>query len=213
MGPGIGILLGLLTAVGVAVWLIASDSNPLTEAGEALLNVVTRGARLTHTSLDGNGDIAESPEFLASSVGVSSDEYALARMLASEEENSSQQTKVAIAWVAVNVAAARGQSITRLLTTDNNDHGDGKFGKQTGRWASTASDPYEGDLTISQAVLSGAVSDPTGGAVHFFNPSLQDRLFGLGKVTKTSDEIDSSWGGAGFKVAGVNPDVTFYRNA
>lgn len=188
-------------------------------AGRFVLNVLTRGARLTWTEADDNGDISESPDDLADDAAnqinspVDANEYALARMLASEEETSSQGTKVAIGWVAVNVAARRGESVTQLLTTDTNAHGTGKFGKQTGRWASTLYDPYVGDLTIAQAILQGKVPDPTGSAIHFYRPTLQDKLLALGKVNSSADDIDAAWGGNGFTVDGADSGITFYRAA
>ncbi len=185
--------------------------------GRFVLNVLTRGKRLTYATVDDLGDVVETPDALADAAAnqinamVRTDEYALARMLASEEESANQQTKVAIGFVALNVANGRGTSVTGLLTTDVNDHGQGKFGKQSGRWASTLSDPYEGDLHIAQAILQGQVEDPTGGAVHYYRPTLQDKLYALGKVKKMADEIDVAWGGNGFTVPGADSGITFYR--
>ena len=184
------------------------------------MNVVTRGKRLTWTTADDNGDIPDDPDSLADdaanqiNVTVETDDYALARMFASEGESYDQATKVAIGWVARNVAASRGVSVTGLLTADTNAHGDGKFGKQTGRWASTLFDPYQGDLTIAQAVNAGSVGDPTNGATHYFEPTLQEKLFSLLKVKSDADTIDANWaaetGNDGYFIPGVDQRLKFY---
>ena len=190
-------------------------------AGRFVLNVVTRGKRLTWTDVDDNGDMPDDPDALADAAAnqvnykVETDEYALARMFASEGESEyNQATKVAIGWVAVNAARSRGLSVTQLLTNDVNAHGQGKFGEQKGRWASTRFDPYEGDLTIAQAVLQGNVPDPTNGAVHYYEPTLQDKLFALAKVKSDADAIDNAWaqetGNDGFYLDGLSSDLKFY---
>ncbi len=189
-------------------------------AGLVVLNVLTRGKRLTYTTLDDNGDCQTSPQDCAAQASaalgidtVDVDAYSLARMLASEEESATPTTKAALAWVALNVAAARGTTITMLVTTDVNAHGDGLYGHQAGRWASTASDPYEQDLNVALNCLAGSTPDPTGGAVHFFRPTLQDKLFSLGKVRATAAQVDTNWGGNGFTVPGVDSGITFYKPA
>jgi hypothetical protein len=188
--------------------------------GLVVLNVLTRGKRLTTSVLDDNGDCETSPQDLAAQASatlnvdaVDVDVYSLARMLASEEESATPATKAALAWVAINVAALRGTTVTLLLTHDVNAHGDGKYGHQAGRWASTATDPYEQDFNIAINCMTGSTPDPTDGAVHFFRPSLQDRLLALGKVKSSAAAIDAEWGGNGFTVPGVDSGITFYRSA
>lgn len=172
-----------------------------------------RGKRLTTSTTDSNGDIVESPIELARQASatlgrdVSVEAYALARNIHSEEASSDQATQAAVAWVAVNVADG---DILRLLTRCKRASGNGKFGAQKGRFASTARDPYAGDLEVAEAVLSGAYPDPTEGAVHYFRPTLQDILFNQGKVSKTADQIEASWGGNGYQVAGVDAGLTFF---
>lgn len=175
-----------------------------------------RGKRLTHSTTDDNGDVVESPVELAIAASqvvgrdVTAAAYALARNIHSEEGGSDQATQTAVAWVAVNVANG---SIVSLLTRCRRASGQGKFGSQTGRWASTARDPYEGDLEVAEGVLSGAIPDPTGGAVHYFRPTLQDLLFNQGKVKRTADEVASNWGGNGYTVDGVDSGLTFFQSA
>jgi hypothetical protein len=201
--------------VGGAVAVFYRPSPSVVTAPFYYLSYFTgvRGQRLTKGTVDENGDIVESPDDLASqasiTVGreVSTDAYALARNLHSEEASSDQATQAAVAWVAVNVA--RGD-IVGLLTRCKRTSGKGKFGLQTGRWASTERDPYAGDLEVAEAVLSGTYPDPTNGAIHYFRPTLQDILFRKGKVTKTADDIEASWGGDGYKIAGVDDGLTFF---
>ncbi len=40
-----------------------------------------------------------------------------------------------------------------------------------GGYASTANDPYEGDIAIAQGILTGSIPDMTGGADQFDRPS------------------------------------------
>ena len=182
-----------------------------------------RGRRLTHATTDANGDIVETPEDLAAQasqvVGRSVDvnAYALARNIHSEEASSDAPTQAAIAYVALNVSHG---DVVGLLTRNKNASGAGKFGDQrSGRWASTASDPYEGDLQIAETVLGGNVPDPTisdtapMGAIHYFRPTLQDILFSQGKVRTTSEQIEANWGGDGYTVPGVDSGLLFFGPA
>lgn len=203
-----------------AFWLLNRDQpgSLLQQLAATAKRWVTRGTRLTRTSLDENGDVDADPMDLVANaasvagVTVTLNEYALARMLGSEEANADPNTKVAIAWVALNEAERRGVSIANLLLRDNGP-GNGRFGEQRGRYASTARDPYEVDLQIAQSIISGQVGDITGGAIHFYRPDLQDRLYDMGKVSKTAAEIDESWGGGGFTIDTVDEGITFYRAA
>jgi hypothetical protein len=190
-------------------------------AGRFVLNIATRGKRLTHTTLDDNGDCTTSIEDCVAQANategidtIDDQQYSLARMFASEGESYSTATKVAIGWVAVNVARSRGQTVTELLTADRNAHGNGKYGKQSGRWASTAFDPYEQDILIAASILAGDSTDPTNGAVHYFEETLQDELLKLGKVNSSAAQIEAAWsdetGNPGFKIAGVDSRLTFF---
>jgi hypothetical protein len=190
-------------------------------AGLVVLNVLTRGKRLTTTTADSNGDIQADPNDLArqaaDTLGIadtSVEAYSLARMCASEGESYSPATKAAICWVALNVANARNTSVTALLTDDTNAHGQGLYGKQTGRWASTINDPYEGDWNIALNVLTGATPDPTNGATHYFEPSLQDKLLALAKVKTSGAEKAAEWaaetGNPGYYIDGVDSRLQFF---
>jgi len=205
-------------ALGLAAFWYVNREEPgtlLEQLAATARNWITRGRRLTRTTLDENNDVPDAPADLAAEAGsemgrpVSLEAYALARMLASEESKASATTKAAIAWVAVNEARRRGTSVSGLLLRDNGP-GNGRFGEQRGRYASTRTDPYEGDLQVAEAVLSGEVGDITGGAVHFYRPELQDRLYDLGKTSKTAEQIDREWGGEGFTIEGAEEGLKFY---
>lgn len=206
---------GLALGVGAFWWYHRNDpGTPLEQLVNAAAYVVTRGRRLTHTTLNDNGDVDDDPEELAAAASdvvgrpVTLDQLALSRMLASEESTSSTETKIAIAWVAMNEARRRAVSVSALLLKDNGP-GDGYFGEQRGRYASTRSDSYEGDLQIATAVESGSIADTTGGAVHFLRPKLQDKLFAAGKTSKTAATIRSSWGN-GYTIEGVDDGIEFF---
>ena len=199
-------------AIAVALFLVLA--GPVS-------TLMDRGKRLTHTTLDGAGNIAADPHALAlqaaavAGADVSDDEYALARMVSSEEGGADRATKIAICWVAVNDGQAFG-GVVQVLTYDKSAAGSGYFGNQTGRRYSTARDPYEDDLEIARAVLSGQEPDTTGGATHFFRSALQDVLLAEGRVKKSAADVDASWRGYGFvPVApdGADPAITFYRKA
>lgn len=183
--------------------------------------LVVSGKRLTKTSLDADKNIPVDVHTLAQQAAavvgddVSDEEYALARMVGSEEESADDATKTAIAWVCVNdAAAAFGGDIIACLTYSTHAGSKGYFGDQNGRRYSTARDPYDGDLAIARDVLSGSVPDPTSGAVNFFRPKVQDILYAKGKVRRTADQVDADWTSGGKElvdVPGADPDISFYR--
>jgi hypothetical protein len=183
---------------------------------------MTQGKRLTRTTVV-NGNVGADPHALALQASevtgddVSDEEYALARMVGSEEEAEDDTTKIAIAWTCVNDAAATfGGDIIACLTFSTAADRKGYFGDQTHRRYSTARDPYEGDLALARAVLSGSSPDQTGGAVNFFRARLQDILYAQGKVKRTGAQVDADWTNAGKQrvdVPGADPAIWFYRKA
>jgi hypothetical protein len=100
--------------------------------------------------------------------------FALATMIASEQERSRPYVKGAIANTAKNMADSREVSVFELLTTGSGS--DGTFGDQLGHYASTRHPPTEEDLLIAEAVLDGKLPDVTGNAIHFDSPKVQDKL-------------------------------------
>lgn len=167
--------------IGVVLLALAGDGNPI-EGVTSILNTIERGRRLTHASYGPDGVVRVAPQKLADEAGTDLDSYALARMISSEHGRDDNLTKAAIAHVALNYAARVGRSISSLLLRANNSAHSGFFGTQrdidedstryneSDRYASTALDPYEGELQIATAVLSGEVPDPTSGAIQFDAP-------------------------------------------
>lgn len=170
-----------LLLAGAVLLTIAGDGDPV--AGfTSILDTIERGRRLTHASYGPDGVVRVKPDELARQAGTDLDSYALARMISSEHGRDDNITKAAIAHVAINYAARVGRSISGLLLRANNAQHTGWFGTQrdidedsprfneSDRYASTALDPYEGELQIATAVLSGEIPDPTGGAIQFDAP-------------------------------------------
>lgn len=142
------------------------------------------------------GIVSASPQDLATEVGVSLDQHALATMLSSEVGDESEDVKTAHAWVAVNAARDAGKSVSSLLLAAKNVAHQGTYGSQgdltrttsTGvhpadKYASTRQAPHEDDIGIAGNVLTGAVPDQTQGSIQFDNPSLEDKLFKMGRTT------------------------------
>lgn len=167
--------------VGLVLLAVAGDGDPI-EGATTILATIERGQRLTHASYGPDGVVRVSPQKLADEAGTDLDSYALARMIASEHPRDSNEIKAAIASVALNYAAKVGRSISGLLLRANNANHTGWFGTQrdideespnfqdSDRYASTALDPYAGELQIATAVLSGQLPDTTGGAIQFDAP-------------------------------------------
>jgi hypothetical protein len=80
-------------------------------------------------------------------------------------------------------------TLQRLKDADGNRYpgpGDGFFGSQHGRYASTAQDSSDDSLAIADGVLSGAIPDNTGGARQFDSP----QAFGIQIGTLAGDADD-----------------------
>ena len=174
------------------------------------MTAIQNGSKVTHAPYDADGVVRFDPEDLAAQAGCDVDEYALARMIASEEGSSDTGTKIAVAWATVNEADRRGVSISAmLLRAVNSDHS-GYFGTQkdlsTGksdRYASTALDPHAGDVQIAQGVLGGSIPDPTSGANQFDRPAGESNPDAIAASRmKTSDPVT---------VASADPGLRFWR--
>jgi hypothetical protein len=133
------------------------------------------GRVLTKSNKSTDGSITDNPKNLASTAGTDLDTYCLARMIASEDGNANQATKVAIACAAMNECRQSNISISQKLLYCNYKEGRGKFGPQSqGRYAATSADPHEQDLRIAKLVLTNQIQDPTGGATQWSHPKAQD---------------------------------------
>jgi hypothetical protein len=170
----------IVVAVLLVAALVEGNGDPI-DGGLTLLTEIARGKRLTHATYGADGVVNVSPDDLASMMGATLDEAALARMISSEQGNSDTTTKSAVALVAVNYANRTGTSVSSLLLRAKNPAHDGYFGTQrdidqesanfnkSDRYASTALDAYEGDLEIARGVLGGTIADFTLGAIQFDN--------------------------------------------
>jgi len=171
--------------------LSAGVADVVSTAEDALRSI-TRGPRVTDAPYDKNtGVVGYAPTDLAAQAGVDLSTYALARMLSSEEGKSDNTTKAACAWAAVNHASRTGSDIASVLLHAVDPNHSGYFGtfmnidaaspyytvnattgkpNHADRYASTALDPYQGDVDIATGVLSGSIPDFTGGATQFDRP-------------------------------------------
>ncbi len=159
------------------------DGDPLSGLLDTLARI-TRGARLTRAPYDPTtGVVPGTPVDLADEAGLTEEQYALARMLSSEEGSSDNTIKAAVCWATINNAAKEGKSIVELLTHAKIPAHTGRFGTQkdidpsssnhgkSDRYASTALDPYDGDGQIASQCLNGTIADFTNGATHFDRPA------------------------------------------
>lgn len=198
---------------------ILGDARQVIDAG---VDLVTRGARLTHAPYDTDtGVVPGSPQSLADQTSYDLETYSLARAISSEEGRSSDDTKLAIGWAIKNRADAGGGSITALVTHAKVASHSGSYGTQrnidetagggqkgpSDRYCSTANDPYDGDAQIAYAIQTGSLPDPTGGA-QYFDRSAQD---------DNADEVATNRANEGLVLADVAGDIAsgleFWRPA
>jgi hypothetical protein len=179
-------------AAGFLAWLLLGDQEAGGVVGDVrqlfrdAINGITQGRRLTRCSYDKTtGVVPCDPEQLAAEAGLDLETYALARVIASEEGNSSRETQALVAHAIRNGAAQSGTTIAAKLLRAKVPSHNGSFGTQrnieqgtdgyngSDRYASTATDPYEGHAAVARGVLDGTIPDLTGGATQF------DRISGL----------------------------------
>lgn len=120
--------------------------------------------------------------------GVTLDEYALARMIASEEGSGPAVYWLAVGEAARNEAMRRKIGVAELLLRSTMPAANGRFSEQAaGKWASTRRDPNQRHLAAAKAVLGG--SQFTNGARDFFSPAGQDKgVQGDHKLRLTSEQ-------------------------
>lgn len=97
------------------------------------------------------------------------DTEVLGRVIHSEIGSGTREQKVAVAWVARNLALSKGKSIWQLLCNP--------CGREEGyrRPMSTRQPADEDDLAIAAEVLAAPPSaDPTGGATHHVDPTVRN---------------------------------------
>lgn len=199
-------VLGITVTVIIAYYWLFYNSDDLGVTGDVTqtiddaINAITRGTRLTHAPYDKQtGLVPGSPDDLASSCGLDTETYSLARAISSEEGLSNNTTKLAVGWAIYNDANKAGKSLTDLVTTN-----DGYYGIQTlVHYCSTAQDPYQGDATIAAGILNGSMADPTGGAIQFDRPAQENAAKVQANRIKSGEEIVT--------VPGADPGLEFWR--
>lgn len=138
------------------------------------------GKQITRSTQAPDGSIDQSPIALASTAGTDLDTYALARMIASEDDSGGKPAYLAAyAWAGKNYGLAHGGIANVLLR--NKHYGNGKFGSQFGGYAATSKDPSEAHLAIAKQVVKNEIQDPTDGSWKFsatknFEGSVRNQL-------------------------------------
>ena len=108
-------------------------------------------------------------------VYVDDEAEALARVIRSEAGTSSLQQRIHVAWVTRNLATERRQTIAAMACAPCGP-------QQLGRPVSSRQDARDVDRELARHILaSPVIFDPTGGATHFINPTLQDDLAASGR--------------------------------
>lgn len=117
---------------------------------------------------------------------IASDINGLGCMLASEAPASTYTNaeRLAIMSCALNFSVRRKRSIADIMLPQHH---------QVGHFCSTFQSPAPEDTSLATQFISGGFSDPTGGALAFFEPAEQEKLYASGKVTHTAQEIRDKW--------------------
>lgn len=122
-----------------------------------------------HTSLDDDGNVVPADiAGLAATAGVSVPVYSLARVGASEAGGYPRIAKAGVMWVVVNEAnRSRKTALDVILGSASAFGHQGTGGRN---FVASARDPAAVDYDVADQVDSGALADPTGGALHFDSP-------------------------------------------
>lgn len=215
---------GALLAVGAGVLLFWRR-----ELVNTTVDVITRGARLTQTKLNGEdpayidtdpADLVAVAEdafggSLAHGAFSSLDVYALARMSRSEADaRDGDLSRTARMHVALNDARDLQWSPSRLMLYSKNADANGYFGEQRLRRYATTRDPYAGDVQLAWRAIDEDAQglDPTGGAVKFVD---RDSM-GVQKGSGSFDALVERWAKEGlqpFNVDGLTDNFVVFRRA
>jgi hypothetical protein len=95
---------------------------------------------------------------------------ALARVITSEAARYSLAERTAIAWTARNRARKRGITLVRLVCSPCGPQGPGR------PFASSRPATAENVRLAREVIAAPQSADPTGGAVAFYEPAVQDKL-------------------------------------
>ncbi len=116
-------------------------------------------------------------------VFLNDDVEALARVVRSEIGTGTKKEQVHVAWAARNLASEKGVGISKMVCSPCGP-------QRKGRPLSSAQPALESDRVVARRVLAASLGrDPTGGATHFINPVLQDKL----AKEKRRGYVDSSY--------------------
>ena len=136
---------------------------------------------------------------MAKKAGVSVDVYSLARVMESEERK--REARIAVGWALRNWARHKNKSITDIVTAgwtkDSNkkaihSKSHGYYGRQnTGKYASSISEPSKATLQLAIDILDGKIADITNGAIKFDNVKAQSALAKSGATGygKTPEQV------------------------
>jgi hypothetical protein len=121
---------------------------------------------------------------------------ALGRVITSEADRYTERERRAIAWTVRNRARRRGVSIARLVCYPSCG-AQGPIGKgYPARPFSTARAATATNLALAREILAAPQSaDPTGGALAFFEPKVQDKLVQQGRpgYRLTANDVREKW--------------------
>lgn len=166
------------------------------------------------------GSVPGTPEELALDAGYDVDVYSLARVGQSEESGLGS---ICVMFATQTEANRANLSITQLVTRARmkdaegkiiDAPGDGQYGTQLHRYCSTAEDPSTDMLEKAGQVRANAITDPTNGAHHWDNPSLQDREHAKNPdKNRSSEEIASRREASGWHMVIVDgvPKTRFWK--
>lgn len=164
----------IFVVAAVALLILLTDGQIVTDVTDALADLTERGERLSHSDVDDRGIVQSSlSELLAQAsdaLGEDADKdaYILARVIRSEQGNSNPITKARIASVVINQSSSTFFGSILSVVQYHKDAGrNGHFGKQIGGRFSSLQDPYTNDYRIAQFVLENG--DQTDGATNFVN--------------------------------------------
>jgi hypothetical protein len=219
------VILGIIAGVAYAVWALMRDDgegatvvDKLGDGFRDIVSSITQGRRVTNAPYSkSTGVVPGSPDSLAGVAGVDTEVYSLARNIASEEGNSSNETQAAVGWATLNYANSVGKSVTALLTHAKYAPHSGSYGTQANievgtdgykgsdRYASTALDPYEGHISIAQGIIDGTIPDVTNGATQYDRPAGEKNpdAIAASRIAGGSTEVDLS-------DQGVDPGLRFW---
>lgn len=123
----------------------------------------------------------------ASSLGLTPDVLALARVGASEAGGQKRSAKIAVMWVVVNAANLRELGPIEVVLGSADTFGPQGSGGRG--FVASSKDQQQVDVDIATGVMAGDIDDNTGGALHFDSPrSYKDKLDATGNVVQTAQQ-------------------------